>query len=182
MKLPIVWFAPTLAAARRSRTREGAAADAAREASPRSTGALVRALTTGEKVRIVDPPRRSAAWERAKRRIFLPPAPALLRDAIGGIAPQEPPPGADRRRSGPTRAHWIPGDLTDSRAASLLRSDPVPALWIVEDFRRLRLSPKTFSSLEARGIEIAAYRTVSPVRARRPGTRRGRVPNGRPAR
>ncbi len=176
MNPSVIWFAPTLAAARRSRTRAGAAADAAREASPRSTGALVRALASGEKVRIVDPPRRSPAWERTKRRIFLPAAPGLLRDAIGGIAPQEPPPGSDRRRSGPTRAHWIPGDLNDSRAASLLRSAPVPTLWIIEDFRRLRLSPRMLATVEAHGIAIAAYRALSPVRGKHPGATRRRAP------
>jgi len=168
MKRPVVWFAPTLAAALRARRRAGVGADdSARDASPRSTAALVRALGTGERVRVVDPSRRSAAWERAKRRILLPAAPGLLRDAIGGIAAEEPPPGADRRRSGPTRAHWIPGDLSDSRAAALLRSAPVPLLWIVEDFRRLRLSPSMLAKIEGRGIEIAAYRAVDPVRGKR---------------
>jgi hypothetical protein len=179
VKRPVVWFAPTLADARRARARAGGGAHAsARDASPRSTAALVPGLATGEKVRVVDPPRPNAAWERAKRRVLLPPAPSLLRDAIGGIAAQEPPPGTDRRRSGPTRAHWIPGDLTDARAASLLRSDPVPALWIVEDFRRLRLSRKTLANVEERGIEIAAYRAVSPVRGRPSRATRSRAPKG----
>jgi hypothetical protein len=172
----VVWFAPSLAAARRARRRAGAGADpSAREASPRSTAALVRALATGERVRVVDPRRRSGAWERAKRRILLPAAPDLLRDAIGGIAAHEPPPGTGRRRTGPSRAHWIPGDLTDSRATALLRSAPVPPLWIVEDFRRLRLSPRMLRSVEEGGVRIAAYRALSPSAGKRQGAARVRI-------
>ena len=116
---------------------------------------------------VVDPPRREAGWERAKRRFLLPPAPGLLRDAIGGIAAHEPPPGKASRAAGPARAHWLPGPLTDRRAASLLAAPPVPPLWIVEDFRKLRISPATFARLDARGIRIAAYRALETARRRR---------------
>ncbi|HET9792927.1 MAG TPA: hypothetical protein VFS34_00585 [Thermoanaerobaculia bacterium] len=176
MKRGIVWFAPTLGAARRARQRaEGTTGHPDGAASPRATADLVRALSTGEPVRVVDPPRPSASWERAKRKILLPAAPGLLRDAIGGIAAQEPPPGGENRRGGPTRAHWIPGDLTDERAAALLGSPPVPSLWIVEDFRKLRLSAGMRARVEREGVGIAAYRALSPFRARRRRARRGRI-------
>lgn len=179
-----VWFAPTLAAARRAmrraesramrRARNRAAARADdRLASPRSPGALVRALAEGRRVVVADPPRPDPAWERAKRRFLLPSAPGLLRDAIGGIAAREPPLGKAGRAHGPTRAHWLPGPLTDRRAAALLAAPPVPPLWIVEDFRRLRVSPAMRARLDARGIRIAAYRALpvagKPVRSGRIG-------------
>ena len=172
-----VWFAPTLAAARRARERAAGsrAPGAGGVASPRSTAALVRALARGDGVRVSEPTRPARAWERAKRRILLPAAPELLRDAIGGIAAQEPPPGKGGRGGGPTRAHWIPGDLTDARAAALLESLPVPPLWIVEDFRKLRLSSAMLDRVGRHGVRIAAYRALRVVRERPPGDRRGRI-------
>ena len=180
MKRGAVCFAPTLAAARRAAARAGGPAAAADAASPRSTAPLVRALAAGGRVVVADPAKRSAAWERAKKRVFLPPAPGLLRDAIGGIAVHEAPSGtAHRGGGGPNRAHWIPGDLTDARAAGLLASPPVPPLWIVEDFRRLRLSPGMMARIEGRGIRLAAYRalvrTAKGVKSGRKRARRGRI-------
>jgi len=176
-KRDVVWFAPTLAAARRAsrrgNTRPGQrGVDRSkppagnRFASPRAPAALVRALSAGQPVAVVDPRRRDPAWERAKRRFLLPSAPDLLRDAIGGIAAQESPPGKAGGAQGPSRAHWLPGPLTDRRAAALLAQPPVPPLWIVEDFRKLRISPAMRDRLEARGIRIAAYRALSRARPR----------------
>jgi hypothetical protein len=135
-------------------------------ASPRATAALVRALASGEPVVVVDPPRRNAAWDRAKRKILLPPPPGLLHAAIGGIAVHEAPPRSPDGRPGATRAHWIPGDLTDARAAAILASPPVSPLWVVEDFRKLRVGPATEAMLEAAGIRIAAYRALRVARRR----------------
>ena len=160
-----VWFGPTVAAAGRAARKGGEAA------SPRATAPLVRALATGAPVILVDPRRRSPAWERAKRRFLLPSAPGLLRDAIGGIAPQEEPSGSTPRSGGATRAHWIPGDLTDRRAAAILASPPVPPLWVVEDFRKLRIGPAMQARLEAARIRIAAYRSLRVA----PRGRRGRI-------
>ena len=179
-----VWFGPSVAFARRAAARApGGGARAERDlASPRATAALVRALASGEPVVVVDPPRRTAvdsprrtavdsprrtaAWERAKRRILLPPPPGLLHAAIGGIAAHEAPPRKPDGRPGATRAHWIPGDLTDARAAAILAAPPVSPLWVVEDFRKLRVGPATEAKLEANGIRIAAYRALRVARRR----------------
>jgi hypothetical protein len=151
----IVIFAPTLAAARRA----AAGVPGATVASPRSIRALSRAVEAMVRVAVVDPDHRDPHWEIAKRRILLPPAPQILREAISGITPKEAPPGPATAR-GPARAHWIPDTLTDRRAAALLEEPPVPLLWIVEDFRRLRISPAMFSRLERFGVRLAAFRAL----------------------
>jgi hypothetical protein len=166
----LVFLAPTLSASRREARRfRGSAA-----ASPDSDGALVRALASGARVVVLDPPGRDPGWESAKRRIFLPAAPGLLRDAIGGIAviefPKDPTvPG------GPALAHWLPGNLTDRRALALLDDPPVPRLWIVEDYRRVRITAAVRTQLQRRGIRLAAFRALR--RARRPRSRpvKGRI-------
>ena len=71
---------------------------------------------------------------------------------------------AGKRDGGATRAHWVPGDLTDRRAAAILDSPPVPPLWVVEDFRRLRIGPAMRAKLDAAGIRIAAYRALRLAR------------------
>jgi len=162
---PVVFLAPTLSASRREARRfRGSAA-----ASPDSDGALIRALASGARVVVLDPPGRDPRWESAKRRIFLPAAPVLLRDAIGGIAVIEPPkdPAA---RGGPALAHWLPGYLTDRRALALLDDPPVPRLWIVEDYRRVRITAAVRTQLQRRGIRLAAFRALR--RTRRPAGRR----------
>lgn len=168
MKSRFVVLAPTLEAARRL---AGKFSDA-RPASPRATRALGAALASGAPVVVADPPRRDAGWEAEKRRILLPGAPGLLRDAIGGIASIEPagPPAAG---GGPARARWIPGDLTDRRARAILEEPPGPRLWIVEDFRRVRLSAAARRRLERAGIRLAAFRALRriPLPPRRPGAR-----------
>jgi len=156
VKKPLVVFAPTLAAARRTAARfPGAAA-----AAPRATRALTAALSSGRPVLVSDPPRRSARWEAEKRRVLLPAAPELLRDAIGGIASIEPSDGP-AAPGGPARAHWIPGDLTDRRADAILRGSPAPGLWIVEDFRRVRLSPPVLRRLARARVRLAAIRALA---------------------
>jgi hypothetical protein len=137
-------------------------------AAPGATRALTAALASGRPVLVADPARRDSRWEAEKRRILLPGAPALLRDAIGGIASIEPS-GAPSASGGPARAHWVPGDLTDRRAAAILRDSPVPALWIVEDFRRVRISPPVRKRLDRAGVRLAAFRAL--VRAPNPRTR-----------
>lgn len=155
-----VWFAPTLAAARRAARTAGPGSIA----SPNAPRALTRALADGSPVAVVDPPRFDRRWEAAKRRFLLPAAPEVLRGAISGIAPFEPGPGGSRR--GPARAHWIPGNLTDRRARALLSAPPVPTLWIVEDFRRVRLSAGAARRLEEAGVRLAAFRALNSRSAR----------------
>ena len=155
MKSPFIVLAPTLAAAR----REARKFPDAGVAAPGSARALAGALASGATILVADPPRRNARWEAEKRRIFLPGAPELLRDAIGGIVPGEAPEGP-ATAGGPARAHWVPGDLTDARARALLASPPVPALWIVEDFRRVRISPPVSRRLSRAGVRLAAFRAL----------------------
>jgi hypothetical protein len=165
-------LAPTLAAAR----REARKVPDARAAAPGSARALADALASGAKILVADPPRRNRRWEAEKRRIFLPGAPELLRDAIGGIVSGETPDGP-APAGGPARAHWVPGDLTDARARALLRSPPVPALWIVEDFRRVRLSPAVSRSLSRAGVRLAAFRALRRAPIPKRVTRsKGRMP------
>jgi len=156
VKPPFVVLAPTLAAAKKMAARfPGAAA-----AAPRATRALAAALSSGSPVLVADPARPDARWKAEKRRILLPSAPELLRDAIGGIASIEPS-GGPPASGGPARAHWIPGDLTDRRAAAILRDAPDPALWIVEDFRRVRISPSVRDRLDRAGVRLAAFRALA---------------------
>jgi hypothetical protein len=166
-----VVFAATLSAARR-------AADGRPSvlcASPRASSALGRALAESLPVLAVAPPGEKPFWRLAKKRYFLPPAPALLRQAIAGIARRrsaDPEPLAGERRAR-LRAHWIEGDLKDSRARELLKDADCPRLWIVEDFRRLRLSDRMHRRLEEARVELAAFR---PLTWRRIATRRRRAP------
>jgi hypothetical protein len=166
LKSPFIVLAPTLAAARREARRfPGAGA-----ATPRSARALAGALDSGRTILVADPARRDPRWEAEKRRIFLPGAPELLRNAIGGIVPGESPEGP-ATPGGPDRAHWVPGDLTDRRARALLAAPPVPSLWIVEDFRRVRISPPVSRRLSRAGVRLAAFRalrrtSISRARAR----------------
>ena len=178
MSARLVFLAPKLSASRReARKFRGSAA-----ASPESDGALVRALASAAPVVVLDPPRRDPRWEWEKRRIFLPGAPGLLRDAIGGIATidtRDVPgasPGGSLVRGGPARAHWVPGNLTDRRALALLDEPPIPTLWIVEDYRRVRITPAVRRKLDRRGVRLAAFRALR--RARRPvhdGGTKGRM-------
>jgi len=172
MNRPFVVFAPTLAAARKAAARFPAAAAAA----PRATRALAAALSSGSPVLVVDPARPNARWKAEKRRILLPAAPALLRDAIGGISSIEPS-GGPGAAGGPARAHWIPGDLTDRRAAAILKDAPVPTLWIVEDFRRVRISALVAGRLDRAGVRLAAFRALAraPAPRTRSGTK-GKIP------
>lgn len=156
----IVYFAATMAAARRAAA--GRAEDAS-FASPASPSALNAALRAPASVVVVEPPRATPAWEEAKRRFLLPPAPVLLREAILGIATDQESDGPSAP-GGPSRAHWIPGALTERRAAALVSSPPVPLLWIVEDFRSVRLSPETLRSIRRRGVRIAAFRALRVLR------------------
>jgi len=163
VKPPFVVLAPTLAAAKKMAAGfPGAAA-----AAPRATRALTAALSSGSPVLVADPVRPDARWNAEKRRILLPGAPALLRDAIGGIVSIEPA-GGPAAPGGPARAHWIPGDLTDRRAAAILRESPVPALWIVEDFRRVRISLPVRKRLDRAGVRLAAFRALARTRIPRP--------------
>lgn len=158
--IPVV-FAPTISAAKR-------AARGRREflpASPKSDGALDRALSEGLPVRFCAPKTASKFWALVRRRYRLPPAPAVLRDAIGGIARHSAAEETSRNRpGGPARgrlqALWIEGSLSDSRARVLLREAGEIRLWVIEDFRRLRVSDAVLSRAERAGIRIAAIRTL----------------------
>jgi hypothetical protein len=152
---PFIVLAPTLAAARRQARKF----PGARAAAPGSARALAGALASGATIFVADPPRRNPRWEAEKRRIFLPGAPELLRNAIGGIVSGATPGGPAAVR-GPARAHRVPGDLTDTRARALLASPPVPALWIVEDFRRVRISGSVSRRLSRAGVRLAAFRAL----------------------
>jgi hypothetical protein len=167
LKSRFVVLAPTLAAARRHARKFPDAGVAA----PRSARALAGALASGATILVADPPGRDPRWEAEKRRIFLPGAPELLRDAIGGIVPGEAPDGP-APAGGPARAHWVPGNLTDVRARALLASPPVPALWIVEDFRRVRISPSVARRLSRAGVRLAAFRPLRRAPISRPGAKR----------
>ena len=160
----IVYFGPTLAAARRAAAGRGGGAAFA---SPHAPAALSRALASLAPVVVADPPGPAAGWpakwKEARSRFLLPPAPGILREAILGIASDQRPEGP-AAEGGPNRAHWIPGTLTERRAAALLSSPPVSLLWIVEDFRRLRLSPATLRTIRGRGVRIAAFRALRTVR------------------
>jgi hypothetical protein len=169
LKAPFVVLAPTLAAARRQARRFPGAGIAA----PRSARALAGALASGATILVADPPGRNPRWEAEKRRIFLPGAPELLRDAIGGIVPGETPDGP-ATAGGPARAHWVPGNLTDARARALLASPPVPALWIVEDFRRVRISRSVSRRLSRAGVRLAAFRALRRARIPRPAAKKQR--------
>jgi hypothetical protein len=158
--IPVV-FAPTISAAKRA----GRGRSECLPASPRCDRALDRALSEGLPVRFCAPKTASKFWSLVRRRYRLPAAPALLRDAIGGIArhetAEEKSPNA---RGGPARgrmeALWIEGALSDSRARALLREGGEIRLWVIEDFRRLRVSDALLARLERAGIRIAAIRTL----------------------
>jgi hypothetical protein len=158
-----VVFAPTIAAAKRAGRGRGGFLFA----SPRSDEALDRALADGLPVRFFAPKAAADFWALVRRRYRLPAAPGLLRDAIGGIARHH---AADvqsgKPRGGPSRgrleALWIEGVLSDSRARSILRESKGTRLWVIEDFRKLRVSESLFPRLERAGIRIAALR---PLRA-----------------
>lgn len=157
-----VYFAGSLAAARRAAKDD----DNALFASPRLPAALGRALEESLVVRAVADSGDSRFWKRVAPRFLLPGAPSLLQHAISGIARHEDS-GAHEGaagRLGPTEANWIEGDLRDRRAAALLEDPDCPRLWIVEDFRRLKLSNRTWRRLQARGIAVSAYRPVRWMR------------------
>jgi hypothetical protein len=166
----LVVLAPTLSAARRQARKFPGAGIAA----PRSARTLAAALASGATILVADPPGRDPRWEAEKRRILLPGAPELLRDAIGGIVPGETPDGP-ATAGGPARAHWVPGNLTDARARALLASPPVPALWIVEDFRRVRISPSVSRRLSRAGVRLAAFRALRRARISRPAASKGKM-------
>lgn len=163
-EISLVVFAPRCEdAARRARRFEGAAA-----ASPRQPEPLHRALADGTVVELLEPRRPTAAWKRACRRLFLPAAPGILVAAISGISRTGEEPAASRTRDGGTAsaAFYLEGTLTDLRAQRLLSEPKPPRHWIVEDFRRLRLSPKMIDRLDERGVRLSALKTF-PVRRRR---------------
>ena len=159
-----VVFAPTLAAARRA----GGNRTGLLFGSPRSDAALDRALALGARVRFCAPAGDAAFWALVRRRYALPAAPALLRDAIGGIARRhetEETPRLGRGRSGGgarLRALWLEGPLTDRRARSLLREGGDTRLWVIPDFRKLRVSAPLQRRMERAGVRVAALR---PLRA-----------------
>jgi len=162
--IPVV-FAPTISAAKRA----GRGRSEFLPASPKSDGALDRALSEGLPVRFCAPKTDTKFWALVRRRYRLPAAPALLRDAIGGIARHSAaeetsgnPTGAPAR--GRLQALWIEGALSDSRARALFREAAGVRLWVIEDFRRLRVSDAILSRMERAGIRIAAIRTLrAPV-------------------
>ncbi len=157
-----VYFAASLAAARRAAGRTGDALFA----SPRRPGALRTALDQSLPVRAVAAARDSSFWRRIAPRFLLPGAPSLLHHAISGIARREEGESHEGAtgRLGPTSAHWIEGDLRDRRAAALLDDPDCPRLWIVEDFRKLRISDRMRRRLESERVAIAAYRPLRWVR------------------
>lgn len=167
--IPVV-FAPTIAAAKRA----GRGRREFLSASPKSDGVLDRALSAGLPVRFCAPRTAAKFWTLVRRRYWLPAAPALLRDAIGGIArhgaeeetPRDPRGGPPRGR---LAALWIEGALSDSRARALLREASEIRLWVIEDFRKLRASDSLLRRVERAGIRIAALRTLraSVLRSRR---------------
>jgi hypothetical protein len=165
-----VYFAESLAAARRAGSGD-------REpliASPRRPRALHTALSESLPVLAVVPAGRKAFWKRVARRFLLPAAPPLLHHAISGIARHEESEvheGAEVRL-GQTRADWIEGNLGDRRARSLLEDPDRSRLWIVEDFRRLKITGGMWRRLEKEKIAIAAYRPLR-WRRQRPGRERG---------
>ena len=152
----VVFFAPTLARA----AAEASGVEGAAIASPRRPEALCVALDCAIPVCVRASARDRGFWKLARRRFLLPAAPDLLRQAISGITRHEnsPPPG--HHRGGPTRAQWIEGFLTDSRAGRLLDEAGGPRLWVVEDFRRLRLSDQRLDEVESSGIMLSAYRPL----------------------
>ena len=165
MGQPTVYFAGSLEGARRL-AKPG---ERALFASPNSAAALTDALKRGLTV-IVRPGPGSARWNLALRRFLLPPAPPILQAAIGGIsgAPTELPSGkaSPAARREPVRANWMPGRLTDRRALALLADKPMPRLWILEDFRQLRVSDRVLSRLIRSGVKLAVCRPLSWKRAR----------------
>jgi hypothetical protein len=160
-----VYFAKSLNRARRL-ARPG---ENALFASPRSAAALTAALQRGLTV-VAQPDPGAASWNRALRRFFLPGAPELLRAAISGVsgAPTEDPAGriSTPSRREPVRANWITERLTDRRARALLAEIPMPRLWILEDFRKLRVSNRVLARLASAGVRLAVYRPLRWKRAR----------------
>ncbi|MGH9442885.1 MAG: hypothetical protein ACRD16_11485 [Thermoanaerobaculia bacterium] len=160
--IPVV-FAPTIAAARTA----GGNFREFLSASPRSDTALDRALAQGLPVRFWAPRDASAFWTLVRRRYWLPGAPSVLRDAIGGIARRSEPEtrtrnSAQHSPSGGAEALWIEGALSDSRARSLLREGTGPRLWVIEDFRKLLASDALLNRVQREGIHLAVLR---PLRA-----------------
>ncbi len=160
--IPIV-FAPTISAAKRA----GRGRREFLPASPKSDGALDRALSEGLPVRFCAPKSASKFWKLVRRRYRLPAPPPVLRDAIGGIARHSAADGTSRNLpgrppGGRLQALWIEGSLSDSRARALLRETGEIRLWVIEDFRQLRVSDALLSRAERAGIRIAAIR---PLRA-----------------
>jgi len=47
------------------------------------------------------------------------------------------------------------------RADAILRGSPAPGLWIVEDFRRVRLSPPVLRRLARARVRLAAIRALA---------------------
>lgn len=155
---PVVYFAGSLAAARRAaKGRRNALC-----ASPRRPAALGTALKNSLQVRVVAPSADSDFWARTAPRFLLPAAPSLLHHAISGISRHEEGESHEGAtgRTGPAQAHWIEGDLGDRRARALLAEPDGPRLWIVEDFRRLKISARMWRRLGKRRVTIAAYRPI----------------------
>jgi len=155
---PVVFVAPTMAAARRAAGgRPGALA-----ASPKRRAALTRAVREGLSVVYVASRRDRAFWTVVGDRFELKSAPALLRGAILGIARHREPAAPVRKspRVGPSRALWIEGDLDNARARALLRAGEPPGLWILEDFEHSRISGRLRERLSARRIRVAVIRPL----------------------
>jgi hypothetical protein len=91
----------------------------------------------------------------------------MLTAAISGISRHGEEPGTGPTGQGGTAsaAFYLEGALTDRRARLLLAERRPPRHWIVEDFRKLRLSPRMIDRLDEKGVRLSALRTF-PVRRR----------------
>ncbi len=112
-------------------------------------------------------PKNDRFWELTRRRYRLPAVPEILGEAIDGIArhrERKDPVIRKRAAGGPdwSRALWIEGRLSDSRARSLLASSDGARLWVIEDFRKLALSNRLLRLVEGAGIRLCA---LNPIRA-----------------
>jgi hypothetical protein len=157
--LSCVVFGPTLECARRA----GRALRDSLPASPKSDRALDEALADGRAVRFCAPTANTKFWSLVRRRYWLPAVPALLRAAIGGIARHSAKgePGRasrDEPDQDGSEALWIEGKLSDARAKSLLSDSRQVRLWVIEDFRKLKVSDSFLARIEGAGIRITALR------------------------
>lgn len=161
MKKRRVIFAPTPSQAKKS---AGARRDALL-AWPEEPRNLWQALREDLPVQFTARRTDRRFWNLVNTTYLLPAAPSLLRHAIDGIGRHPAHHGTEAvSERGPASAFWIEGKLTPARTRQLLADPAAPRLWVIEDFRALRLPGPLLPALARRGIRLAVFRKL---RARR---------------